>query len=136
MTKNQALDTPKRVSRPEEGRFDKPPETPALRPGDFVSVGLRITEGDKERTQTFEGTVISIRGKDDSRTFTVRKVSRGYGIERIFPFRSPSITKLEVRRHSKVRRAKLYYLRGRTGRSAQLAEKKLESGPRPKAVEQ
>ncbi len=114
----------------------KKPEVPALHPGDIVAVNLRIREGDKERTQTFEGTVIKLRGAAENRTFTVRKVSRGYGIERIFPFRSPVITSVEVKRHSKVRRAKLYYLRGRKGRGAQLKERKVEPKARPTAVEE
>jgi large subunit ribosomal protein L19 len=114
----------------------KTPEIPALQPGDIVAVNLRIREGDKERTQTFEGTVIKLRGAGENRSFTVRKVSRGYGIERIFPFRSPVITTVEVKRHSKVRRAKLYYLRGRKGRGAQLKERKVEPKARPTVVEE
>jgi large subunit ribosomal protein L19 len=109
-------------------------EIPPLEPGDLVAVGLRIREGDKERTQTFEGTVIQIRGAGENRSFTVRKVSRGYGIERIFPFRSTVISGVEVKRHSRVRRAKLYYLRDRKGRSAQLKERKVEGKPRPGAA--
>jgi len=125
-----------------KGKKDKPTppkpssiEMPALEPGDTVAVSLRITEGDKTRTQTFQGTLIGLRGAGADKTFTVRKVSRGYGIERIFPFGSPSITKVEVKRHSKVRRSKLYYLRGRAGKSAQLREKRVERKPRPKTVE-
>ena len=109
----------------------KAPEIPPLEPGDVVAVNLRIREGDKERTQTFEGTVIKLRGSGLNRSFTVRKMSRGYGIERIFPFGSPVITSVAVKRHSKVRRAKLYYLRGRKGRSAQLKDRKVEAKPRP-----
>ncbi|OYD16082.1 50S ribosomal protein L19 [candidate division WOR-3 bacterium JGI_Cruoil_03_51_56] len=112
----------------------KPAEIPPLGPGDIVSVQLRIIEGGKERIQTFTGTIIKIRGKEESKTFTVRKMSRGIGIERIFPFKSPVITKVEVKRHSKVRRAKLYYLRERKGRSAQLKEKRIERKPRPETV--
>ncbi|UCG43935.1 MAG: 50S ribosomal protein L19 [candidate division WOR-3 bacterium] len=112
------------------------PEIPALQPGDVVAVNLRIREGDKERTQTFEGTVIRLRGAGENKSFTVRKVSRGYGIERIFPFRSPVITSVQVKRHSKVRRSKLYYLRGRKGRGAQLKERKVEPKARPAAVEE
>lgn len=108
---------------------------PALRVGDVVAVQVRIIEGNKERTQAYEGTVIKIRGADAGRSFTVRKVSRGYGIERVFPFASPAIAGIEVKRHSRVRRAKLYYLRDRTGRGAQLKERRLEAEPRPDAVE-
>jgi large subunit ribosomal protein L19 len=114
----------------------KTPEIPALSAGDIVAVNLLIREGDKERTQTFEGTVIKLKGAGENRTFTVRKVSRGYGIERIFPFLSPVITGVEVKRHSKVRRAKLYYLRERKGRGAQLKERKVERKARPAAVEE
>ncbi len=103
----------------------EPAEIPPLAPGDTVAVQLRIIEGSKERIQTFQGTVIKIRGAGDEKSFTVRKVSRGYGIERIFPYRSPVIANVEVKRHGKVRRAKLYYLRDRTGRSAQLKERKV-----------
>jgi large subunit ribosomal protein L19 len=109
-------------------------EIPELRPGDSVVVHLRIVEGDKERTQLYAGTVISIRGAGANRSFTVRKVSRGYGMERIFPFRTPTILKVEVKRHSKVRRAKLYYLRKLGGRAAVLKEQKIEGEPRPEPV--
>jgi large subunit ribosomal protein L19 len=112
-------------------------EIPPLKPGDTVAVHVRIVEGDKERVQVFQGTVIQIRGAAPNRSFTVRKVSRGYGIERIFPYGSPAIAKVEVKRHSKVRRAKLYYLRGKSGREAMLKEDKeqpSEGQPRPEAV--
>ncbi|MEO0070645.1 MAG: 50S ribosomal protein L19 [candidate division WOR-3 bacterium] len=101
-------------------------------PGDLVDVHLRIAEGDKERTQIFRGTVIAIRGRGAGKTFTVRRVSQGIGIERIFPVYSPVITKINIRRKSKVRRAKLYYLRKKTGREAVLKELKSgeESGPK------
>jgi large subunit ribosomal protein L19 len=110
-------------------------EIPPLRSGDLVNVQLRISEGDKERVQAFQGTVIAIRGAGVDKSFTVRKVSRGYGIERIFPYRSPSIVGVEVKRHGKVRRSKLYYLRDRAGREGMLKERKLEGKPRPEAVE-
>lgn len=100
---------------------------PDLSPGDVVNVQIRIKEGDKERLQAFQGTVISIRGSGQNRTFTVRKVSRGFGIERIFPFNTPAIASVEVKRHSKVRRAKLYYLRKLGGREAILKERKIEA---------
>ena len=115
-------------------------EIPPLKPGDTVAVHVRIVEGDKERVQVFQGTIIQIRGASQNRSFTVRKVSRGYGIERIFPYASPAIAKVEVKRHSKVRRAKLYYLRGKSGREAMLKEDKdhkeqpSEEQPRPEAV--
>jgi large subunit ribosomal protein L19 len=112
----------------------EPAEIPPLRPGDTVAVHVRIVEGDKERLQLFEGTVIQIRGAGANRSFTVRKVSRGYGIERIFPYMTPAVAKVEVKRHGKARRAKLYYLRKRTGREAILQEQRSEGQPRPGTV--
>jgi len=97
-----------------------------IRPGDNVKVSHKIFEGDKERIQIFQGTVIQIRGAKDNKTITVRKMSRGIGVERIFPLNSPVITKLEVKKHSKVRRAKLYYLRDKKGQDAKLKEEKVE----------
>jgi large subunit ribosomal protein L19 len=112
----------------------KPAVIPELRPGDLVNVQVRIKEGDKERLQAFQGTIIGMRGAGQNRTFTVRKVSRGFGIERIFPVNTPAIASVEVKRHSKVRRAKLYYLRKLGGREAMLKERKVEGKPRPQAV--
>jgi large subunit ribosomal protein L19 len=112
----------------------EPAEIPPLRPGDTVAVHVRIVEGDKERLQLFEGTVIQIRGAGPDKSFTVRKVSRGYGIERIFPYMTPAVAKVEVKRHGKARRAKLYYLRKRTGREAILQEQRSEGQPRPGTV--
>ena len=112
----------------------EPAEIPPLRPGDTVAVHVRIVEGDKERLQLFEGTVIQLRGAGANRSFTVRKVSRGYGIERIFPYMTPAVAKVDVKRHGKARRAKLYYLRKRTGREAMLQEQRSEGQPRPGTV--
>ena len=112
----------------------EPAEIPPLRPGDTVAVHVRIVEGEKERLQVFEGTVIQIRGAGPDKSFTVRKVSRGYGIERIFPYMTPAVAKVEVKRHGKARRAKLYYLRKRTGREAVLQEQRGEGQPRPRTV--
>ena len=97
---------------------------PELMPGDSVSVSVKIVEGERERIQEFKGTVISISKKSDQETFTVRRVaSNGIGVERTFLMRSPRIDKVKVERHSKVRRAKLFYLRERTGKKARLKEK-------------
>ena len=93
-----------------------------LGPGDTVRVHVRITEGEKTRIQVFEGTIIRIREGGPRSTFTVRKVSFGVGVERIFPFHSPWLEKIEVSRRHKVRRSKLYYLRERRGKSARLKE--------------
>ena len=98
-------------------------DLPSFRVGDQVRVLLKIIEGDSERTQAFEGTVIRMRGHGLSETFTVRKVSFGIGVERVLPLHSPRIDKLEVLRSGHVRRAKLYFLRERTGRAARLDEK-------------
>lgn len=97
-------------------------DLPRFRPGDTVRVHVKIKEGDKHRIQVFEGVVIARKNNGISSTFTVRKVSFGYGIERIFPTHSPIIEKLEVVKSGKVRRARLYYLRGRRGKAARLKE--------------
>jgi large subunit ribosomal protein L19 len=97
-------------------------DLPRFRPGDTVRVHVKIKEGDKYRIQVFEGVVIVQKNNGISSTFTVRKVSFGYGIERIFPMHSPIIEKLEVMKSGKVRRARLYYLRGRRGKAARLKE--------------
>jgi large subunit ribosomal protein L19 len=96
---------------------------PQLRPGDTVEVAVRVVEGDKERQQKFRGEIINVRGSGIRKSFTVRKVSEGVGVERTFPFHGPSIADIKVLKHNKVRRAKLFYLRGRTGKAARLNEK-------------
>ncbi len=93
-----------------------------FKPGDTVRVHLKVIEGDKERAQVFQGVVLQRRGRGVDETFTVRKISSGIGVERIFPLHSPNITKIEVTRRAKVRRAKLFYLRERKGKSARLKE--------------
>lgn len=92
------------------------------RPGDTVKVHVKVIEGDKRRIQIFQGIIINVRGEGARKTFTVRKVSMGVAVERIFPFYSPTVDKLEVVRTGKVRRAKLFYLRGKTGKAAKVAE--------------
>jgi len=96
---------------------------PSFHPGDTVNVHVRVVEGDKERIQQFQGVVISLRGSSASKTFTVRKVSNGVGVERVFPLHSPKIAKVEKIREGRVRRAKLYYLRGLRGKAARIREK-------------
>lgn len=97
-------------------------ELPSFSIGDTVKVGVRIREGKTERVQMFEGTVIAIKGSGISKTFTVRRVSYGVGVERVFPLHSANIDSVEVIRKGKVRRAKLYYLRDRVGKAAKVKE--------------
>lgn len=97
---------------------------PPFRPGDTVRVSVRVKEGDKERLQAFEGVCIARRGGGVSETFTVRKVSNGVGVERIFPLHSPMVADIAVVRRGVVRRAKLYYLRDVTGKAARIKERK------------
>jgi large subunit ribosomal protein L19 len=99
-------------------------DRPEIRTGDTVEVSVRVIEGDKERQQKFRGDVISVRGSGLRRSFTVRKMSEGIGVERTFPVHSPSVGDIKVLKHSKVRRAKLFYLRRKTGKAARLAERK------------
>ena len=96
---------------------------PEFNIGDTVKVDVKIKEGERERIQVFEGTVIAKKGSGISETFTVRKVSYGYGVERIFPMHSPSVQGVKVVRKGKVRRSKLYYLRDRVGKAAKVKEK-------------
>ena len=98
-------------------------EVPQFEIGDSVKVYIRITEGEKTRTQMFDGTVIAKHGGGISETFTVRKISYGVGVEKTFPIHSPNVEKVEVYRVGKVRRAKLYYLRGRVGKASKVKEK-------------
>ena len=99
------------------------PEIPEFRVGDTVCVDVKIKEGKRERIQAFEGLVVARRGGSVSETFTVRKMSSGVGVERIFPIHSPRIESLKVVRRGKVRRAKLYYLRDRVGKAAKVKER-------------
>ncbi|MBN1863147.1 MAG: 50S ribosomal protein L19 [Dehalococcoidales bacterium] len=102
------------------------PNIPDLAPGDTVKVNVKVVEGDKERIQPFKGVVIKVRRGVDGGSFTVRRVTRGIGVERTFLFQSPLLEKVEVEQHGKVRRAKLYYLRRRSGKTARLRERRLE----------
>ena len=97
-------------------------DLPELRPGQTVRVDVKIKEGDKSRIQAYEGVVIKVQGSGIGKTFTVRKVSSGVGVERTFPVHSPIIDSITVIRQGKVRRARLYYLRNRSGKSAKLKE--------------
>ena len=97
-------------------------EVPVLNIGDTVRVSVKIKEGNKERIQAFEGTVIAKKGSGVAETFTVRRVSYGVGVERVFPLHSPNVAAVTIVRHGKVRRSKLYYLRDRVGKAAKVKE--------------
>jgi large subunit ribosomal protein L19 len=99
-------------------------DLPAFKPGDTVKVNFKIQEGDKERIQVFEGVVIRKRKGDIRGSFSVRKISYGIGVERIFPLHSPFIDKIEVVSHGRVRRSRLYYLRGRKGKAARIKDRR------------
>jgi len=101
---------------------------PEFRPGDTLKVGVKVVEGDRTRVQAYEGVCIARSNKGMGSSFTVRKLSFGEGVERVFPLYSPNIDSIEVVRKGAVRRAKLYYLRGRTGKAARIAERR---DPRP-----
>ena len=107
---------------------------PEFRPGDTLRVNVRIKEGERERVQAFEGVCIARAGAGVQENFTVRKISFGEGVERVFPLLSPSIESIEVKRRGQVRRAKLYYLRDRRGKSARIAER-TTTGPREAAAD-
>lgn len=105
-------------------------QIPDFRPGDTLRVNVRVTEGSRERVQAFEGVCIARSNRGLNSTFTVRKISYGEGVERVFPLHSPAIEGVEVVREGRVRRAKLYYLRGRSGKSARISERRRAGGAR------
>lgn len=110
-------------------------DLPQFRPGDTVRVHVRVTEGNKERIQVYQGVVIARRGDGTRETFTVRKISSGVGVERIFPLHSPMLDRIEVTRHGRVRRAKLFYLRKLRGKAARIPERRHDTpGKRRPAV--
>ena len=107
---------------------------PEFRPGDTLRVGVKVVEGERTRIQNFEGVCIARANKGLGSSFTVRKISFGEGVERVFPLYSPNIESIEVVRRGDVRRAKLYYLRGRTGKAARITERRdVRAGPQPRA---
>lgn len=108
-----------------EEAFATNKQYPEFKSGDTVTVAYKIIEGSKERIQLYRGVVIKICGEGTKKRFTVRKMSGTVGVERIFPMESPNIASIEVNKHGKVRRAKLYYLRGLTGKKARIAEKRV-----------
>ena len=109
------------------------PNIPEIVPGDTVRVSSRVVESGRERLQPFQGVVIKLRRGGISTSFTVRRVAYGVGVERTFPIHSPLVEKVEVIRHGKVRRAKLYYLRGRSGKAARIKERRVPRGKKPEA---
>jgi len=109
-------------------------EFPKFKAGDNVTVNYKIVEGNKERIQSFKGDVIKRQGRNFTQTFTVRKISDGVGVERVFPLYSPNIESITVHKTGRVRRAKLYYLRTRSGKSARIKEKKQIIEKKEKAV--
>jgi large subunit ribosomal protein L19 len=104
--------------------FNETKSIPEFRPGDTVRVGVRVVEGERTRVQNYEGVCIARSNRGINSNFTVRKMSFGEGVERVFPLYSPNVESIEVVRRGVVRRAKLYYLRGRTGKRARIAERK------------
>lgn len=107
-------------------------DLPEFGPGDTIRIQVKVVEGEKERLQAFQGTVIGIRGAGLRRSFTVRKVTDGIGVERIFPIHSPSIAKLEVLKRGRVRRSKIYYLSELKGKRARIKEKRVPSKKKAK----
>lgn len=107
-----------------EDNFVERKDYPKFKSGDTITVGYKIIEGSKERIQHFQGVVLQIAGAGATKNFTIRKISSGIGVERIFPFNSPRITEIVVNKHGVVRRARIFYLRGLTGKKARIKEKR------------
>jgi large subunit ribosomal protein L19 len=112
------------IEAEEVAKFAEKRPIPVFRPGDTLRVGVKVVEGERSRVQNFEGVCIARANKGIGSSFTVRKISFGEGVERVFPLYSPNIDSIEVVRRGVVRRAKLYYLRGRRGKSARIAERR------------
>jgi large subunit ribosomal protein L19 len=122
------------LEKEEADRLKAKRSTPEFRPGDTLRVNVRIKEGERERVQAFEGVCIARAGEGVMENFTVRKISFGEGVERVFPVLSPNIESIEVKRRGVVRRAKLYYLRERRGKSARIAERQRVYTPKEGAA--
>ncbi len=118
------MNTIQKLEQEQIAKMTEGKEIPEFGAGDTLRIAVKIREGDRERTQAFEGVCIARANKGISSNFTVRKISYGEGVERVFPLYGPAVEEITVVRRGKVRRAKLYYLRGRTGKSARIAEKK------------
>ena len=130
------MNTIQELEKEEADRLTALRKVPAFQPGDTVRVNVRIKEGERERVQAYEGVCIGRAGHGLQESFTVRKISFGEGVERVFPVLSPMIESIEVKRRGAVRRAKLYYLRDRRGKSARIAERAMGSLGRGEADEQ
>jgi len=113
------------LDREEMARVIEGKDIPEFGPGDTLRIDVRVKEGERERLQAFEGVCIARKNDGINSNFTVRKISYGEGVERVFPLYSPNVAEIKVLRRGRVRRAKLYYLRGRTGKSARITEKKI-----------
>ena len=122
------------LEQAEAARVSEGKNIPDFSPGDTLRVQVRIKEGERERLQAYEGVCISRSGTGLNESFTVRKISFGEGVERVFPVFSPNIAEIEVKRKGKVRRAKLYYLRDRRGKSARIAERTTGRGVTPRGA--
>jgi len=123
------MDVIKELEKEEAARVMGDKKIPDFQAGDTVRVNVRIKEGERERVQAYEGVCIARSGGGLQENFTVRKISFGEGVERVFPIMSPMIESIEVKRRGVVRRAKLYYLRDRRGKSARIAERTMNTGP-------
>jgi large subunit ribosomal protein L19 len=123
------------LEREEAQRLQEKRSVPEFQPGDTLRVNVRIKEGERERVQAFEGVCIARAGSGVQENFTVRKISFGEGVERVFPVLSPNIESIEVKRRGVVRRAKLYYLRERRGKSARIAERQMQAAARDEGSE-
>ncbi len=125
----------KTLEREEAERLTAARAVPEFRPGDTLRVNVRIREGERERVQAYEGVCIARAGHGVNESFTVRKISFGEGVERVFPLLSPMIESIEVKRRGSVRRAKLYYLRERRGKSARITERQASAAPKDDVAE-
>jgi len=129
------MSTLKKIEEAQVAKLRETAKLPEFRPGDTVKVNVKVVEGDRERVQAFEGVCIARKNAGLNSSFTVRKISYGEGVERIFPLFSPRLTSVELIRSGDVRRAKLYYLRGRRGKAARISERATadDSGNTPAA---
>jgi len=127
------VNTIERLNAEAVARLEAEREVPEFGPGDTLRVHVKVVEGSRERVQVFEGVCIARKNRSLNSSFTVRKISYGEGVERVFPLHSPRIARIEVMKRGAVRRAKLYYLRGRRGKAARIAEKRDDRGARKAA---